>query len=179
MASGELWAAAGDSRERGAGSGEQGGRGERDVIDAGEIGPKRRKKRCPGSWLALALPLEERGERGAGSGLEQGAGSEERGECRKLKAKGAKKERKAEPEPEAEGWEEYMPGPSSSASGVYRERAHIPKAERVPAAMSLVEMAYTGYWKCKSPCYHIQAESAGSACLNCGREMVWEPAVPK
>lgn len=79
-----------------------------------------------------------------------------------------------------------FPGPSAAYRGegkrprvgsFYLDRPK--KSECVPAELNLEEMAYTGYWRCLSPCHHIQPFEQGECCEKCSRKMNWEGAVPK
>lgn len=84
-----------------------------------------------------------------------------------------------EPEQDFEEWD--FPGPSAAVrTPPKRERSlfYRPKKEEcVPPGLSLEAMAYAGYWKCASPCHHIQPEEQGEQCGKCGRRMGWEKGI--
>jgi hypothetical protein len=86
--------------------------------------------------------------------------------------------------PDKEEFPEFdFPGPSAAFRGERKARESFymrpRKEECVPRELSLEDMAYTGYWRCKSPCYHVQPEQAGEMCGKCGHKMIWEAAVAK
>jgi hypothetical protein len=77
-----------------------------------------------------------------------------------------------------------FPGPSSAFRGDKKPRAgsfylepRPKKGECLPRELNLEDMAYTGYWRCHGPCYHVQPEEMGEMCQKCERKMEWEKGV--
>lgn len=73
---------------------------------------------------------------------------------------------------ESNPYEEFFPGQGmSSPSRPRGERVYIKLEECVSKSYNLAEMALEGYYKCKSPCNHVQPREEGGVCMKCNGTM--------